>query len=250
MYMNACMNMPYEILRITTDYSAQPWDTLTYVRTRPLERVKLWKCCSCGAGFCLGSSRAGAFHRELLSQCFPCACVCVFWCAHACMRACVCTCNQPLPSPSFPICPSTSVQWKCRSRAAWKTRSGILSYFQAASRQIYWFTVLCFVFPPSRISLRVHGAVGSQFTYCALPALSPPGGRKPQWKLEPCVAVYSDWQETQAHIKCSCGAWHDLICARRTSLMKPSLRRGHPASYHRQEQQTVKRRMLLGGYDS
>lgn len=178
---------------LTTDYSTQPWDTLTYVRMCTLKRVKLWKCSSCGAGFCLGGSRAGVFHRELLNQCFPCACVCV--CVGARMHACVCVYVQPtltftfLPNLSLHLC---AMEVSIKSSLENEKRDFCL-IFKRRRIRFTGSTVFCFLF---FLLLESLCAVGSQFTYCALSALSPPGGRKPQWKLEPCVAVYSDWQET------------------------------------------------------
>lgn len=164
----------------TTDNSTQPWDTLTYVRTCTLKRVKLWQRSSCGAGFCLGGSRAGVFHRDVQSW------ISVF------LRVCVRATNPYLHLPSQfvppPLCNGSVDQEQPGEREA---RFFVLFPNGVASDLL---VPPCFVL----FCLRLESlcAVGSQFTYCALPALSPPGGRKPQWKLEPCVAVYSDWQET------------------------------------------------------
>lgn len=158
---------------LTTDYSTQPWDTLTYVRMCTLKRVKLWKCSSCGAGFCLGGSRAGVFHRELLNQCFPCACVCM--CVGARTHACVCVYVQPtltftfLPNLSLHLC---AMEVSIKSSLENEKRDFCL-IFKRRRIRFTGSTVFSFVFPSSRISLRSRIAV-----YILCPFSPLPTGRK------------------------------------------------------------------------
>lgn len=139
-----------------------------------LKRVKLWKCSSCGAGFCLGSSRAGVFDRELLNQCFPCACVYACWCAHACM----CVYVQPtltftfLPNLSLHLC---AMEVSIKSSLEKEKRDFVLFSNAVASDLLVHRVLFCFSFF-SDLSARSRRSRIAVYILCPFSSL--PTGRK------------------------------------------------------------------------